>query len=134
MGTQSQHMYFWKIENRRWSGLFNSQKRKREKGFETKYQPFKYILLSQNIMIHKHYNNLRFHLYLLSSKTSFFDQTFFLKGKLQVNRTGRILTLWLIRLRGTAHPRNKFRGIHDSNACAKDMLLSSIIISLLILC
>jgi hypothetical protein len=45
------------------------------------------------------------------SKTSFFDQAFFLKERLRVNSTGGILTLWLIRLRGTVHHRNKFRGI-----------------------
>jgi hypothetical protein len=30
---------------------------------------------------------------------------------IRVNSRGGILTLWLIRLRGTAHHRNKFRGI-----------------------
>ena len=35
------------------------------------------------------------------SNTSFFGQAFFLKERLRVNRTGGILTLLLIKLRGT---------------------------------
>jgi hypothetical protein len=53
------------------------------------------------------------------SKTSFFDQAFFLKERLRVNSTGGILTLLLIRLRGTHPHPNEFGCIPVRELAAK---------------